>query len=323
MVGLAQCRITPLRGSAGAGAGAGPQQMPSALDYEEALALLRAALALPAGANDRTATRVLAAVLTMTQRGEEALPLARRAAELAPGDAGAASLHAHLLLRGVSQEAGGREGVTRALKACEAAVASLSARGCATPAALLNNVGVLRCRLAAFAVSAAERANELALSGAAFEKALTQVRVGLVAETPGARAADADTDSEGFAGAGTARFTRDFPSALSPHFSRLPLRPFLPAQQMAAEAFPGADDAVLADPATRERALLGSTAKGAGAGAGGAPAPGAAASASAAGVSGATLAFNLARLLEFQGRTEEAEVALTALARAHPGYGDA
>jgi hypothetical protein len=113
MVGLAQCRITPLRGSAGAGAGAGPQQMPSSLDYEEALALLRAALALPAGANDRTATRVLAAVLTMTQRGEEALPLARRAAELAPGDAGAASLHAHLLLRGVSQEAGGREGVGR------------------------------------------------------------------------------------------------------------------------------------------------------------------------------------------------------------------
>lgn len=93
---------------------------------------------------------------------------------------------------------------------------------------------------------------------------------------------------------------------------------------MAAEAFPGADDAVLADPASRERALLGSSsAKGAGAGAGGALAPGAAASASAAGVSGATLAFNLARLLEFQGRTDEAEAALTALARAHPGYGDA
>ena len=176
MVGLAQCRITPLRGSAGTGAGAGPQQMPSSLDYEEALALLRAALALPAGANDRTATRVLAAVLTMTQRGEEALPLAQRAAELAPGDAGAASLHAHVLLRGVSQEAGGREGVAKALKACEAAVAALAARGCATPAALLNNVGVLRCRLAAFAPSAAERASELALSGAAFEKALTQVR---------------------------------------------------------------------------------------------------------------------------------------------------
>ena len=95
---------------------------------------------------------------------------------------------------------------------------------------------------------------------------------------------------------------------------------------MAAEAFTGADDAVLADPPSRERALLGSSsAKGAGAGAGGAPAPGAAASASAsaAGVSGATLAFNLARLLEFQGRTAEAEAALTALARAHPGYGDA
>jgi hypothetical protein len=214
MVGLAQCRITPLRGSAGTGAGAGPQQMPSSLDYEEALALLRAALALPAGANDRTATRVLAAVLTMTQRGEEALPLARRAAELAPGDAGAASLHAHLLLRGVSQEAGGREGVAKALKACEAAVAALAARGCATPAALLNNVGVLRCRLAAFAASAAERASELALGGAAFEKALTQVRK---RKREGEAAAE-----EGCAGAGTARFTRVYLT------ERPPSPPFFP-----------------------------------------------------------------------------------------------
>ena len=88
---------------------------------------------------------------------------------------------------------------------------------------------------------------------------------------------------------------------------------------MAAEAFPGADDAVLAEPATRERALLGSS-KGAGAAS---SAASASAPASAAGVSGATLAFNLARLLEFQGRTAEAEAALLALAKAHPGYGDA
>ena len=143
---------------------------------DEAARLLARVLTLRP--DDRTALKILAALSAKRGAIDEATDYARRAAELAPRDATIGALYASLLQRGV-----GRIAAERALRAAEAVSKTLRERGSAVPIALSCNIGVLRCRLAAYKVGK-ERATELAAADEQFQIALVAVAMELLPGAP-------------------------------------------------------------------------------------------------------------------------------------------
>jgi tetratricopeptide (TPR) repeat protein len=136
---------------------------------EEAAKLLTRVLELRP--DDRTALKLLAALCLKQKRLGEAADFARRAAELAPWDAGAAAL-----FTAVAQRADGREAVDRALRSAENTAKRLRDSGNAVPPALLNNMGVLNYRLAALLGGApAERKAALGRAEDLYGRALSQL----------------------------------------------------------------------------------------------------------------------------------------------------
>ena len=165
--------------------------------WDEAVSQLEKVLSLRT--DDRSACKTLASLYLHQGRVEDSLSMARRAHEAAPRDITASALYAQLLARQDTPSA-----LQKALKCTEFTIDSLRRTGCAVPASLINNCGVIAMRLAAHEPNSDKRR---ALFGAAdehFERANLHVAAELFPgfTTPAALKTPEVRDATAFSAAG-------------------------------------------------------------------------------------------------------------------------